>query len=663
MAADSDYVTIPFRHEMNIPEKSSQEFWDYWNPAWGKIKRETDDIRASLATDKRPDKLNPYYGLTLLTKDHRNQIASKRVESSCNNLVRSNGQWINMKSGTIFPINSNGCQLQSNAKKTSLKTVKGRTAKSFIDLLSSLPEDIYRHICYAGGSVKNIILDLKNNLSTDHDLFIVGECEPRAIAKKLFEFWANKIDVTIKYVARTKWAITVYMFHNETNYKVQIILRHYVSPSEVIFGFDIDASACLYHLGEFYATPGAIHSFQNMELYIDVDRLSSTGISRYLKYWKQNGFVLRIPMSWPDAYLDPFLRSRYNKCSGQYEVLQSTDDNCLYSLFYRAYRLSCDRWSGSFETVDYEETKKSITEFNTTKNEMYNKWSKDVCGVNVLTRNPNIYILIGNRKYYSEMIDYLFSMPKPMFDLARLMSVPTETDFVSVNPGKQGDVGLVEINGRVMLTGSFHPVNKTWKSWSELPQMKITNKRNVTMSQIQAAEDPNIGYQYMNWASDGNSKRSEIISTLIDMIGSRTREKIQQLLKNNEMWSTIYISCLQNLKECENQEINLKKINYYSKTISRKEDVFLGQRHFIDDYHGIGYVISINVTGVLFYIEKCICIRGDENYCDIHNNGGIANNGSITEYIRYLHIDFHDEDDDSDAKPIKAVGPESEVQA
>ena len=657
MAADSDYVTIPFRHEINVLEKSSQEFWDDWNPVWGKIKRETDNIRASLATEKRLDKLNPYYGLTLLTKDRLNQIASQRVKSSCNNLVRSNGQWIDMKSGTIFPIDTKCCEIQSITRKTSLLTSEVIKRMTFIDLLSDVPESISKHICYAGGSVKNIILDLKNNLVADHDLFIVGDCDPRDISKKLFEFWTSKIDITIKYFARSKWSITVFLRHKKMNFKIQIILRHYLSPSEVVFGFDIDASACLYHLGEFYATPGAIHSFQNMELYIDVDRLSSTGISRYLKYWKQNGFVLRIPMSWPKAYLDPFLRARQNNiidsCGSRNgsssrriitEQLYPTDNNCLYSLFVQAHSIAINDPFKIPKTVDYEDDKKSTENFVIARKAMYAKWEKDIgSNISIIIKNPNFYVLNTIRKYYSDMVAYLFSMPKSMFDLAPLMSIPTETDFISVNPGKQGEIGLIQINGRVMLTGSFHPVDKTWKSWSEFPPMKFVSKGEPSkLPQLnQSAEDPNAGYQYINFLSDIYNKREENMRLLLHIIGSRTRENIKNLLEKNEDWAEAYNSCLLNLENFKAYPTILKKIRYHKTTVSRKEYFFLGQKHLIDNIRGSGHVISIDVNGVLFYLDKCISSGKNGKY----------------EYIRYLHIGFREEEEFSEDNP------ESEMKA
>ena len=630
-----DYETVPIIHAMDIPKKSSQEFWDDWYPTWGKIKRETDNTRAELLTENRPDINDPYYKLVCLSQNDLNDIVTQRIRGACINLKQAIGRWIDMKTGTIFAINNKACKSQFNIRRTSLQSVGNDEQISFFDVLSNVPENILQHICYAGGSVKNYILGMKNINTTDHDLFVVGNCNPKEIAMKLFQHWADCEEVDIKRLFRTKQAITACFTFKDANFKIQIILRHYRSPSEVVFGFDIDAAACLYHQGRFYATPGALHSFKRMELYIDVDRLSSTGVTRYIKYWRQNGFNLCIPMSWPETYLDTFVKTRFVKSVGS-QILVPTDYNCLYALFFRCYIFSTNYYIKPDiidETVDYEETKERTKEFKATYKTMFNEWSDKVgC---VLT-NPNIYILYGERDCYSNMIEYIFSMPEPMIKLAELMTVPVEAEFVSVNPGTQGDIGIIQKDGRTILTGSFHPINKTWKSWAKLPRMKYCGA-NDSKTMNKASQDANIGYQYFPSETTIMKTRESIRESLMALIGDLTRKNIKEHLAKKDDWSLTYNTCSEALKNLSNQIPELQKVRIYNKTVSRTEHFFLGQSHLINDHYGVGTVISIDRDGVSFYMNRATIIYDHKNRC-------------IKEYIRYVIVKYREplvENDDS----------------
>jgi len=82
---------------------------------------------------------------------------------------------------------------------------------------------------------------------------------------------------------------------HQRNYKVQIILREYRTPSEVVHGFDLSASALLYHMGAYYGTRAALHTLKSMTQYVSLDRASTTYNHRLVKYLKR-GFRIYTPV-------------------------------------------------------------------------------------------------------------------------------------------------------------------------------------------------------------------------------------------------------------------------------------------------------------------------------------------------------------------------------
>ncbi|KAJ6544013.1 hypothetical protein B0H19DRAFT_1212418 [Mycena capillaripes] len=121
------------------------------------------------------------------------------------------------------------------------------------------------------------------NPSSDVDLFLWGLSleETEAKIKQIYEAVREAVpwDVTC---VRTKNTVSI---HSQYPYRsVQIILRQYRSPAEVLAGFDIDAGCCLYDGSRVYASPRAIVAMMRQANTIDETRRSSSYEIRLSKY-------------------------------------------------------------------------------------------------------------------------------------------------------------------------------------------------------------------------------------------------------------------------------------------------------------------------------------------------------------------------------------------
>ncbi|KAJ4454900.1 putative ankyrin repeat protein [Paratrimastix pyriformis] len=76
--------------------------------------------------------------------------------------------------------------------------------------------------------------------------------------------------------------------------KIQVILRLYLSPSEVLYGFDIDSCCALYDGRMVYALPRAIRAIQQQCNLFDLGRCNVTFNRRITKY-AARGFALAVP--------------------------------------------------------------------------------------------------------------------------------------------------------------------------------------------------------------------------------------------------------------------------------------------------------------------------------------------------------------------------------
>jgi hypothetical protein len=68
------------------------------------------------------------------------------------------------------------------------------------------------------------------------------------------------------------------------DFEIQIIMRLYQSPAEIIYGFDVDCCGILYDGEKFYCTERGKYSHDNKINHFDIDRMSKSYCYRMAKY-------------------------------------------------------------------------------------------------------------------------------------------------------------------------------------------------------------------------------------------------------------------------------------------------------------------------------------------------------------------------------------------
>ncbi|KAK7053725.1 ankyrin repeat protein, partial [Favolaschia claudopus] len=129
--------------------------------------------------------------------------------------------------------------------------------------------------------------------TSDVDLFLWGLTPEQAEAKiiKIYEAVRDSVpwDVTC---VRTKHTVSI---HSQYPYRsVQIVLRLYKSPAEILAGFDIDAPCCAYDGNRVYANPRAITAMLRQCNTVDMTRRSPSYEVRLAKY-SGRAFEVQVP--------------------------------------------------------------------------------------------------------------------------------------------------------------------------------------------------------------------------------------------------------------------------------------------------------------------------------------------------------------------------------
>ncbi|EGC36806.1 hypothetical protein DICPUDRAFT_150657 [Dictyostelium purpureum] len=153
----------------------------------------------------------------------------------------------------------------------------------------------WNNVFVAGGSVLGCSLANQDPLyytKSDIDIFLYGISESEANRKldEIEQFIKNKSPRS--QMARTKYAVT---FLNDSPFRnIQIILRIYKTPAEVLMGFDIDCCSIGYDGSNVYAIPRAINSITQGYNTVAMSRRSLTYEARLFKY-ALRGFAIKVP--------------------------------------------------------------------------------------------------------------------------------------------------------------------------------------------------------------------------------------------------------------------------------------------------------------------------------------------------------------------------------
>lgn len=142
--------------------------------------------------------------------------------------------------------------------------------------------------------------------TSDVDVFMYGLTPEQAEAKMnaIFEAVRDSIPWDVACI-RTKHTVSI---HSQYPYRaVQIVLRLYQSPAEILAGFDVDAPCCCFDGERVYANPRAIVAMMRQCNTIDVTRRSPSYEVRLSKYSSRD-FEVYVPQL-NRADIDPTVRS------------------------------------------------------------------------------------------------------------------------------------------------------------------------------------------------------------------------------------------------------------------------------------------------------------------------------------------------------------------
>ena len=175
----------------------------------------------------------------------------------------------------------------------------------------------------AGGGALDSVLDIgpsRVHDPADWDLFFFGmdaEEAQRALDCLILALGSTNVRVTGHAVTITVTTPMDYKnrrdydtIHKLWNFRVQVVLRLYANPGQVVLGFDIDAckvamwlsdavvaesAAPLFHA---IATPCAIEAWRTMTMWVDPNLQSETYAERLHKYAVVRGFRVVVPLQY-----------------------------------------------------------------------------------------------------------------------------------------------------------------------------------------------------------------------------------------------------------------------------------------------------------------------------------------------------------------------------
>ncbi|KAF7971547.1 hypothetical protein HWV62_20866 [Athelia sp. TMB] len=258
-------------------------------------------IRSLFATDRANDRLcDPYVGLVDVFHGPRimRTIRARKVENNAN-----------FSTHHIMPLD------QPNRRKDGDLSMVAATEdfqRNWTLFTEGMLELNWSNVIAAGGSVLSCLSPLPERMvpsedairhhycskayaTSDIDLFLWGLSPEQAEAKIIAIYAAvccsapSNVDIVC---VRNKHTVSIYSQYPRR--VIQIVLRLYQSPAEVLAGFDIDASCCAYDGNRVWASPRAIIALMRQCNTVDMTRRSPSYEFRLAKYSKR-GFEVYVP--------------------------------------------------------------------------------------------------------------------------------------------------------------------------------------------------------------------------------------------------------------------------------------------------------------------------------------------------------------------------------
>ncbi|PRP86651.1 ankyrin repeat-containing protein [Planoprotostelium fungivorum] len=200
--------------------------------------------------------------------------------------------------------------------------------KASYDLLEDLPKG---NIFVAGGSILGILtgqISTPDYAESDIDIFIyntdvAGDLQRlshtlKLSTKKIRMRHSKREEEGGLIVVKSKHSLTICCGFPYRN--IQIILRIYKSPAEILLGFDIDCCAVGYDLERVWVTPRAARAIRKKYNLVNVTRRSTSYEYRLFKYAKRGYSVMvsDLDMSRVDTNL---YSKKFNECQGLARLL------------------------------------------------------------------------------------------------------------------------------------------------------------------------------------------------------------------------------------------------------------------------------------------------------------------------------------------------------
>lgn len=331
----------------------------------------------------------------------------------------------------------------------------------------------WNNLFAAGGAVlQNLVTDNDRGYQgTDIDLFLYDLSDEEANNKVRHIYQVIKQntkavgeEVT---VIRTKNAIT---FINAYPYRhIQIVLRLYKSPAEVLIGFDIDACCVGFDGSTAWVLPRARRAINKGYNLVDMSRRSLTYEIRLFKYSKR-GFAVAVP-TLNRNLIDPLLFHRDARQMNGIAKLLLFEHNVNNGKSPYSYDLASKRRLQKYlpkvgdkenedKLAEYEEALRADpSDYSTVTFPYGPKWTQYyILKMLKYHEKAHMYTTKGRKHVFVQGIDAVLnglkSMPVPDEQKRNKQLYHVDDDelsrplnWVKENPGRQ------------LLTGSFHPVD------------------------------------------------------------------------------------------------------------------------------------------------------------------------------------------------------------
>lgn len=311
------------------------------------------------------------------------------------------------------------------------------------DLSFLIPENLKKHLMIAGGYIINNILGLPEDPTIDIDIFVISDSPVKTLRDYLN--WMDK-NFGIDWCRRTDKVITL---KSTNGYLIQIMLRDYKSPEQVLFGFDVDSSSCGYYNGSYYVTDRCKYAMVNRVNNVDLGRISTSYEYRLAKYASRKGFYVNNPgfNRKMEGEIKNKLDVRTKSGKKKYQTI-----NGLRKLIYIEKKLEADLGRDIDSIVTIESDYHHYLNVNKDKKELANGKFLFVKEHGVTSNDINC---IMDAQYYENLSPSKIEL---------LGKENIRVNFITHSPNSQGYFDK--------FTCSWKPIFMSWKIWNQTSNVK-----------------------------------------------------------------------------------------------------------------------------------------------------------------------------------------------